>query len=645
MAFDLRMDRALGEKVRDWAQGAGLRMFDAGGGIWVLVAPELPKKLVPFLADPGQAGGDCGKKGEDGTAKRPAPAARKAAGKGKPAGAEAPAALRVLNLPFEERSLARAAGASWNAEAKAWTLECPGGKLPEAARRWACEPFSWGWYAERSLAGDFPSKIPAKGAYALRGHQKEAVELIAKAKAAGSQGFLLADEVGLGKTMSAWRAVCKILEGKPGSRILVVCPLSVAAAWREEILRSGAPTGKILVINYDALSKLFSVKPGSGGRRSSRVKTAARSGSAPEFDAVVFDESHKLKNRQSSRSKLAQKLAENAGFVLWLSATAGQSPLELGYLSALLGREAMAAGKKANAFEDWCLKMGFKVKKGGFGNWVWERNEEDCAKIRTMLFDRKVPLGLRRLPSDIAGWPEISRQVQMVELTAEQRALYEETWARFKKSWAPPGRGNPKAQGTAQAQASRAKQDASGLVELLRFRQKCSLIRLGNTADFVEDLLENGKKAAVSVAFLETADELAKALEARKIACCKITGAMDAKERERRRLEFQKGPAQVCIFTIEEGISLHQGEHDDVPRSMVIHDLRWSAIAMAQIEGRAHRNGKFAQAYWMAAADTVEEKMARAVAERAAALKSLVGDDVESLEKELYEILGKREAP
>ena len=106
---------------------------------------------------------------------------------------------------------------------------------------------------------------------------------------------------------------------------------------------------------------------------------------------------------------------------------------------------------------------------------------------------------------------------------------------------------------------------------------------------------------------------------------------MPAGAREQERLRFQRGDARVVLFTLEEGISLHQGEHGDAPRSEVIHDLRWSAIQMAQIEGRCHRDGRFAQVYWAYADATVEEQIARVVAGRLQSMKEMVGDDIATL--------------
>jgi hypothetical protein len=159
------------------------------------------------------------------------------------------------------------------------------------------------------------------------------------------------------------------------------------------------------------------------------------------------------------------------------------------------------------------------------------------------------------------------------------------------------------------------------LAATLRLRQKSSLLRVPGTVELAKELLDNGHQVAISVAFIETLEALATALDDGGVIA-RIHGRMPAAERERERLRFQRGEARVCLFTVEEGISLHQGEHNDVPRSAVIHDLRWSAIQMAQIEGRCHRDGRFAQVYWAFADDTLEEKIAAIVCRRILAMKA-----------------------
>jgi hypothetical protein len=148
---------------------------------------------------------------------------------------------------------------------------------------------------------------------------------------------------------------------------------------------------------------------------------------------------------------------------------------------------------------------------------------------------------------------------------------------------------------------------------------------------------------AVSVAFTETLEALATALAAELGAggaerIAKIHGKVPASLREAERLRFQRGEATICLFTVEEGISLHQGEHNEVPRSLVIHDLRWSAIQMAQIEGRCHRDGRYAVAYWAFAEATIEAQIAELVCRRIGNMKAMVGDDVETL-REIEQLL------
>jgi hypothetical protein len=52
---------------------------------------------------------------------------------------------------------------------------------------------------------------------------------------------------------------------------------------------------------------------------------------------------------------------------------------------------------------------------------------------------------------------------------------------------------------------------------------------------------------------------------------------------------------------------------------------------MAQIEGRCHRDGRFAQVYWTYADATIEDKIARVVAGRIQTMKEMIGDDLDTL--------------
>ena len=530
----------------------------------------------------------------------------------------------VLDVPFAMRAVATAAGARWDADHSVFVWRGKDGSaLPEALVPFLPAAYSWEAHVQRELDGPRAGRRgeasrAGTGSITLRPHQRAAVSAILEAYAAKRPGFLLADDVGLGKTISTWAAIRELPKA---SSVLVVCPLAVVAHWRRTIEAMGDGGKDIVLLNYDRLGKLFEVS--AEARKKIRSKKGlARAGSAPEFDVIVFDESHRCKNPTAARSKLAAKLVAKAGFCLWLSATAGQNPLELSYLAPLLASVTGSRAADLKDFEVWCQQQGLGLARGTFGKWEWRGDAGDCAKVRELLFDaptrtpRTPPAGLRRRPEDIAGWPEINRILTPIELAADARELYAQAWTSFRKEMdlAPRGR-DPK----------------SALAATLRLRQKSSLIRVPGTLELVHDLLANGHQVAVSVAFAETLAAIRDGLAATKIACAEIHGRLPAAAREEQRLRFQRGEAPVVLFTVEEGISLHQGEHVDIPRSEVIHDLRWSAIQMAQIEGRCHRDGRFAQVYWAYADGTIEDRIARVVAGRIQSMKEMVGDDVTTL--------------
>jgi hypothetical protein len=542
-----------------------------------------------------------------------------------------PAAERtfVLDIPFAMRTTAQQAGATWNANAKAFLYR--GDKLPVALEQFQSELYSWERLKEDELNGLDPVPRPAEKPVQLRDHQKQAVTILGAAVSAGRTGFLNADDVGLGKTIETWAGVLGMPEVET---VLVVCPLAVVAHWRRTIQWMGDAGKRIVVINYDRLKKLFDIPAEIASRSASRrrkrkvrkVRTAkgiARYGEAYGFDLIVWDESHKLRNPDSARSKMSLRLNAEADFITWLSATAGQNPLELAYLAPLLAESTGSRASDLKDFEEWCRAQGIGVTRGAYGKWLWRSDvrdpgqrkgmDEDLEKIRSMLFDGSVPAGIRRSPSDIAGWPEINRILLPVGLDAKDRAQYAKEWAEFRNALGLEAKGR--------ANAGR------GLVARLRFRQKASLLRTAATVDLAKELLEQRLQVAISVAFRETMEIIRNALVGNGYTVAEIHGDMTGPEKEHQRLTFQQGEAPVCVYTVEEGISLHQGEYNDAPRANLIHDVRWSAIQMKQVEGRTHRDGKFSQVYWLMAENTVEEQIAEIVAGRMRSMGLMNGDE------------------
>lgn len=529
----------------------------------------------------------------------------------------------LLDIPWGDKSYASRRGVRWNDGLRSWVWT--GKALPAPLKEFASKPFSWERWKEDALnpPGAPPAHIrmpsPPK-AIKLHDHQAAAADLIAAARTASLPGFLLADDVGLGKTYSTVAGVMKL---RPRT-VLVLCPLAVVPHWRRSIVAMGGHTStRWLVINYDRAKSLLTIPENAvdAKRTRTRNKRIVSGGkSLVNWDVIVFDEAHLLRNPIAQRSTACRRLAgegsDQRAFSIWLSATAGQNPLHLSYVAPLLGAATGKPVKNLEEFEVWAALQGIKLKQGAYGGWEWVRNERDLKRMREILFDGYPPIGLRRRPTDIAGWPEQQRIAYPVELDVRGWALYNEAWTEFRKELKLTRRGiDPK----------------SGLVAQLRFRQKASLIRAQGTVELIMDMLENDRQVLVSAQFLESVEAIREELEKRKVSVAVIHGAMTAGEKEDERVRFQQGKAEVVVFTPTEGISLHAGEEasdaTDTDRVTIVHDVRYSALDMKQVEGRAHRDGQNAICYYVYADTTVEEDITFKTIQRLSDMSTMLGDD------------------
>ena len=99
--------------------------------------------------------------------------------------------------------------------------------LPASLAPFRPAPFSLESDVEGELNDEPPAPlIPPTGAIAPRPHQREGAAAILAAAPAGRAGFLLADDVGLGKTITAGDALLRLPATMSIGSVLIVCPLS-----------------------------------------------------------------------------------------------------------------------------------------------------------------------------------------------------------------------------------------------------------------------------------------------------------------------------------------------------------------------------------------------------------------------------------
>ena len=157
--------------------------------------------------------------------------------------------------------------------------------------------------------------------------------------------ILVADDVGVGKTIEAC-LILKELQARQRARsVLVICPkpLVVDEKWRielkrfdedfvhldssdlryclEETLREGEWPSRFAkaILPYSLLDERLLVgSDGSGGARRIGLVDLAP---GPHFDLVIVDEAHHIRNRSTFAYQNVQRLTESADAVVMLSAT------------------------------------------------------------------------------------------------------------------------------------------------------------------------------------------------------------------------------------------------------------------------------------------------------------------------------------
>ncbi len=157
---------------------------------------------------------------------------------------------------------------------------------------------------------------------------------VLKMLTSANQRLLIADEVGLGKTIEAGLIWSELEFRAPLDSVLVVCPSALKRKWQAEMknrfdrelkdLTSSVLADWIEGLEKGNPDKLCAVASLEGLRTSKHLETLVDL--SPRFDLVIVDEAHYLRNAGNRSNELGGHLADWADAMIFLSAT----PLNLG---------------------------------------------------------------------------------------------------------------------------------------------------------------------------------------------------------------------------------------------------------------------------------------------------------------------------
>jgi len=385
-------------------------------------------------------------------------------------------------------------------------------------------------------------------------HQKEAIQKLVENKK-----FILADDMGLGKTTST---IIAALEAN-SKKVLIICPATLKINWKREIEnysdksiyiaegKNFSTDADFVIINYDIIKNFHDPKK----KDDSEILKA-------NFDLVIVDEAHYIKNGQAQRTKLINDLVKTVDR-LWLLTGTPMTSRPMDYFNLLsLVDSPVSKNWMAYAIR-YC--QGYQFNVGGRKVW----NITGASNLDE-LRERTAATILRRLKENVLDLPD--KIITPVYLRLKSKN-YEEVMGEY-YDWYDK---NPDESKSLTVQFSK----------LTKVRQIIADEKISQTIEIAENIIEQDKKVII---FCNFTDSLNKIIEHFGKSAVKLDGSMSKPERQRSVDEFQDNPkVKVFVGNIKAagvGITLTSAE------AVIMNDLSFLPSDHAQAEDRAYRYGQ-----------------------------------------------------
>lgn len=499
--------------------------------------------------------------------------------------------MRVLKLEgryvcecvFAEKAIPKNAGFRWDPKAKRWYTTDPlvALRLQGVAREFpveniACDIQNNQDSYSNSFSKDSTLEIPAPQGLAYMPFQKAAIEY-----ASTRSHTLLAQDMGLGKTIIS---IGYINLHKDIKKILVVCPASLKINWQRELdawlvkkrdiyivdSKDDTPPKRqgIIIINYDILEK-----------HKAKLTTM-------DFDLLIADECHKIKNKKAKRSKAFRAVAKQCKSRLLLTGTPILNrPVELfeilRVLESDLGKDFFYYINRYCA----AVKTRFGWDVSGASNL-----EELQIKLRQSVM-------VRTLKEDVLQ--ELPRKTrQIIECSApdgsnaiqQELSLYEE-YKSAQKALAIKSKQLSRLPGDAEYEASVVKlREAVNIAfgELARIRHSTAVAKLPFVIEHIKQMLESSIDKIII--FAHHIDVIAALMTEFGDIAVRLTGGDSLDSRQRSVDRFQK-ESRVKIF-IGSIMAAGVGITLTASSNVVFAELDWTPANISQCEDRCHRIGQ-----------------------------------------------------
>ncbi|MEC0239058.1 SNF2-related protein [Paenibacillus dokdonensis] len=447
---------------------------------------------------------------------------------------------------------------------------------------------------------------------------------------------ILADEVGLGKTIEAGMILKEYMIRGLVSKVLILVPASLVLQWvRELSSKFGIPA----VAQKKAYTWHSDVVVAS-------IDTAKRDPHKEflleqEYDMLIIDEAHKLKNKKTTNYQFIQKLRKK--YCLLLTATPVQNDMsELFNLITL-------------------LKPGQLGRQGDFATnfVVGKRQPKNQDQLKDEL--AKVMIRNRRGEGPVHFTKRNVSNVNL-QLSPEEQALYDGVTAFVKDQYKASGGNLSSMLSLVTLQREVCSSRDAVFLTLVNLSKKIpdespltakvwelvtaiKAIKANTKAEKTIELIKQmNEKVIVFTEYRATQEYLLQYFQTHGLTCVPYRGGMNRGKKD-WMMDLFRGRAQVMIATEAggEGINLQFCHH------MINFDLPWNPMRVEQRIGRVHRLGQTndVQIYNLSTSGTIEEHILHLLHEKINMFEMVIGgldvilerfEKQESLEKSLYKL-------
>lgn len=380
------------------------------------------------------------------------------------------------------------------------------------------------------------------------------------------RGGLLADDMGLGKTLQTLAYLTTITE--ENNRFLVICPASLTANWKNEIMKfTPQLLERIEIQSYEA------------------IRIHASEYHKREFDTIIVDEGQMVKNDNTHRHKAIESL--NRHYLIILSGTPIENSIdEIWAQFKLIQPETELIYNKIKSLTD-------------------TNDRKRVVELSKMFLS---PFILRRTKDEVLNLPDMVVENVYIELSKEEREIY----SKVRKTFL-----------LAMSDGTSGRLTSIALEGLLRLRQCCvntSLLPLSlsgkaiiDSSKFnfaiklIKDFVSQNHKVLLFSQFTSALELLIKHPKLKELNPLILTG--ETRNRQTLVNTFQNDPsATVMMVSIKAGGT---GLNLTAADRVILLDDWWNPAVESQAFARTHRIGQEndVKVYRLVCKDTVEEKI------------------------------------